>query len=379
MELIREKDIYTYITERGNRYSFDVKNKIVIGAKGCPIKSFPTALKAEDLSYHLFNYCNNKFNAWEEHRRSIEQLISFPTNYIMKKKIICMILNSGELEEKYVLENWKEIVHFLKAGKDRRYQCILETPTYYSIAYFIRAIKTVDYCTEREMNEFIPILLDVPQIIKLLPDKNFEKLLKQKSIKKIKKGRELLLQKLSINNEEILSKSYGIKYLSDDELAVSVKTFIKKYLQAKDWLKKIGKDDYIIKNLDKEFDYIKALFEKEVFAKENEKFCKAQLEKDLSFEDDNYKIYIPTSRQELQIIGDRFHNCVNRFEWDNYLQNGQRFLVVVVEKETNKMKVCCDISRRSLHIIQYLGVNNTKITDENLLKFQKDYQNYLLN
>ena len=113
------------------------------------------------------------------------------------------------------------------------------------------------------------------------------------------------------------------------------------------------------------------------YEQDSEKFRENQTRYNLNFETEEYKIYVPTSRVELPEIGDYFSNCVNGHEWSCYLETGFRYLVIVIDKKTNKRVVCCDIDSELFRIRQYLGKENQFITQSELLTFKRAYQEYL--
>ena len=113
------------------------------------------------------------------------------------------------------------------------------------------------------------------------------------------------------------------------------------------------------------------------YEQENKKFHENQTKYNLNFENEEYKIYVPTLRTELPEIGKYFSNCVNGHEWSCYLENGYRFLVIVVDKKTNKQVVCCDIDSESFRIKQYLEKGNQFVFQPELLTFKHAYQDYL--
>ena len=112
------------------------------------------------------------------------------------------------------------------------------------------------------------------------------------------------------------------------------------------------------------------------FAEEQKIFHEHQINGNLEYENEKYRIEVPTTYEDCQNIGNYFHNCASGHEWNNYLSNGNRYLVVVVEKKTNTPKVCCDISK-GRKIQQYLGKYNDAIKDNALKEFKNEYQNYL--
>lgn len=127
------------------------------------------------------------------------------------------------------------------------------------------------------------------------------------------------------------------------------------------------------KNLDNAIRDLKTI----AYEQESVKFHENQTKYNLNFETEEYKIYVPTSRVELPEIGEYFSNCVNGHEWSCYLEDGLRFLVIVIDKKTNKRVVCCDIDSSSFQIRQYLGKENQFIIQTELLTFKRAYQDYL--
>ena len=113
------------------------------------------------------------------------------------------------------------------------------------------------------------------------------------------------------------------------------------------------------------------------YEQESVKFRENQTKYNLNFESEEYKIYVPTSRTELPEIGEYFSNCVNGHEWSWYLEDGLRFLVIVIDKKTNKRVICCDIDSGSFQIRQYLGKENQFIVQPELCEFKRAYQEYL--
>lgn len=111
-------------------------------------------------------------------------------------------------------------------------------------------------------------------------------------------------------------------------------------------------------------------------AEASKQFGEFQTKYPLNYENDRFKVKVPTSRAELAEIGNYFRNCANGHEWENYLQNQRRFLVIVVDKQDNKPCACVDIDAESFQIKQYLGKGNWSVTGETH-DFKKIYQTYL--
>lgn len=109
---------------------------------------------------------------------------------------------------------------------------------------------------------------------------------------------------------------------------------------------------------------------------ESKQFGSFQTKYPLNYENDRFKVKVPTSRAELAEIGNYFRNCANGHEWEHYLSNQKRFLVIVIDKQDNKPCACVDIDAGNFGIIQYLGKGNWSTSGETH-DFKKIYQTYL--
>lgn len=107
------------------------------------------------------------------------------------------------------------------------------------------------------------------------------------------------------------------------------------------------------------------------------RFAETQTNGNLAYENERYKIYVPTTYDDCQKIGKYFHNCAGGFEWEQYLKTEIRYLVVVINKIDNTPVVCCDIDMNSRQIKQYLATCNRKVTDKELKLFKIEYQDFL--
>ena len=132
-----------------------------------------------------------------------------------------------------------------------------------------------------------------------------------------------------------------------------------------------------MENLDRSLADLEARWQEERTARENRAFREAQTTHNLYYENDRYYTRVPLDRAECKEIGDHFCNCVNTIEWNEYLRSGDRYLVVVCDKATNKMLVCVDIIPHSMRINQYYGYRNSYIEEPALIHFKKEYQDYL--
>ncbi|MBQ2174861.1 MAG: PcfJ domain-containing protein, partial [Alphaproteobacteria bacterium] len=192
---------------------------------------------------------------------------------------------------------------------------------------------------------------------------------------------EMLTNKLSELCEgltyEEASHLIGVFIRNNYNVSERIRDLVDKVDSCEYLIKELG-ITYKLTNIDNDVQFLKTKWEKEKTAIENARFAKNQSDPCLPFEDDNYRIYIPTSRDDLAKIGKTFSNCANGWEWDTRLRDGRYWLVVVVDKATNEMKVCVDIYRRDKDIGQYLLPYNHNVEPNSSLRaFGEKYQHHL--
>ena len=181
------------------------------------------------------------------------------------------------------------------------------------------------------------------------------------------------LKEENFTQKEILAYS-RIKYFQGAYGLIS-DSKIKDYLQAVRLLEiDIPTGNFLInyrKIMNEKADHEKELTEKQ-FKLNQEKF-------NLNFEDEEFKVIVPLTKKEINYYGNVFHNCLGGYEWNNYLRKGLRLVVIIINKQTNKPCICCDMSINSLKIQQFLKEGNNYLVtkDRELRHFKEKYQNYL--
>lgn len=109
------------------------------------------------------------------------------------------------------------------------------------------------------------------------------------------------------------------------------------------------------------------------------KFLKSQTQYDLSFEDENFCVVVPTTYEECAAEGAAMRNCMGGYEWDNYLSSGIRKVVFVREKSDPTVP-CVDIDMTGdLSLRQVRSSHNTTDWERNpdLKDFVKNYARHL--
>lgn len=179
-----------------------------------------------------------------------------------------------------------------------------------------------------------------------------------------------------MDSEDEICRLFGIRFYRYD-VSSEIKYVCRKMTRIVDFINKIGLTDYKVENLDRSLADLEARWNAERTARENRDFRTAQTTHNLYYENDCYYTRVPLDRAECKEIGDHFCNCVNTIEWNEYLRSGDRYLVVVCDKATNKMLVCVDIIPQSMRIHQYYGYRNSYIEEPTLIRFKNEYQDYL--
>lgn len=98
----------------------------------------------------------------------------------------------------------------------------------------------------------------------------------------------------------------------------------------------------------------------------------------LLFEDDTFKVIIPTTTEEFQAEGDAQHNCVYSMYLEKCIKNTTHVVFVRRKDALNKSYITCEVDKRG-NIVQYLGQYNNWVSDPDAIAFKKRYMEWLAN
>lgn len=307
----------------------------------------------------------------------------------MSREVFDRLLSAGiiamiyvrDTELNYVFANWKQFFKYVKnevakedsAGKDT-YIISTETLSHFRMANeYPDCPLLADYLSEHShpvKNFATSFSVCYQTCMKLFNNnqRNIEKLISM--IDEYRKGLVAIVDKYNDGlfiNTSLTNRNNTVLF------------FIKLFLKAKLTNSNFGGSiEKILENkphIEEKFDVMLDMLKEEKVKNENRYFSENQNKLSLQYEDDEYKIYVPQSRQELSTFGQYFNNCLNGHEWNTYLSTAERYVVIVVDKETDTPVVCCDIDVDTNHIIQYLGKNNS--TPKVATTFRNEYQEYL--
>lgn len=370
METTREKNIYTFITDNGKKVIFNTETNEVIGVSGKTVKNIPATVSDSYMAHFLFRACKSNKEYYNNNREIFDRVFTIPKGTFKSRDMVIHLLNNTHNVE-IALENWKIIVDYIENPED--YNNMF---SYYGgIEELVEINKAVKIARKYNLTEYICLIFNT-HCAEYLENKIFRKNFREAVKDRYASFRQAVCELAGTTNREILYDRYGISFRHYD-INYQINQLVSCYRNLKDKLRILGMEDFIIRNITEDYKYITDIYNKSKWEVENNYFKKNQTEYNLFFENDYYKILIPLSREELKDIGNSFHNCANGHEWECYLKNNERKIVVVVEKETNEMVVCCDMITKNLEIRQYLAPYNNVVYDNSLRYFRKEYQDYL--
>lgn len=385
--LTREKDLYKFYVDGSDTkfYGFDLKNRCFFGLKGATIGRNPFTFNYYDrFLYNLDSYI--KYGRMGEFpcREYIDRIIASNDFDITKKICICNIFseysNNGDFYEK----NWKEILKYFKETaveeiSNKNIESVFRSKALktscekYNIPYDVIEGYAIGWCSYDEITDLLNTKILRESVKRII-----------KTANQLDKVYATMLEAVGVPNTDILYDRYHISLTNIDnaksELYRQIRNLSSYYKECRKFLKELEITDYkFSEDLKADRDKLKELVEIRKNQQREKIFAEHQTE-ELFFENEKYKIYIPTTYKELMDIGKFFHNCAAGFEWNTYLYNTSneaRSLVVVVEKKTNEWKVCTDLNCKTKRIQQYLRECNKDCKHQGLLTFKEEYQKYL--
>lgn len=370
METTRERNIYTFITDNGKKVIFNTDTNEVIGASGKTVKNMPTTVSNSYMAHFLFRVCRGYNDYYDYYREIFDRVFTLPKGtFESRDRAVRLLSNTHDTE--LALENWKIIIDYIENPED--YNNML---SYYGgIEELVKINKSVEKARKYNLTEYIYHIFST-NCAEYLEDKIFRKTFRETTKDKFASFKQAVCELAGTTDADTLYYRYGITFRHYD-INYYINQLVSHYKGLKDKLRILGMEDFTIRNIKDDYKYISDIYDKNQRETENNYFKKNQTEYDLSFENDNYKIFVPLSREELKDIGDSFHNCANGHEWNTALKNNLRKIVVVVDKETDEMVVCCDMDTKNLKIQQYLAPCNAPVGKKSLKDFRKEYQEYL--
>ena len=155
-----------------------------------------------------------------------------------------------------------------------------------------------------------------------------------------------------------------------EEYPYSVGTKVDKYMYWCEVLKVKPKKDCFMRT----YAELKIIFEK--YQEDNSNDILKEVQNcNLEFENEKYKVVVPTTKREFVEEATNQHNCVFKMYYPRVLENRTNVVFIRNKQNLDKSLVTCEVQDGT--ILQYLLKNNRKVQDTELLEFKELYQEYL--
>lgn len=370
INITRNRNTYTIDLDTGKHIVAYLEPPFrVIGVSGRELTNAPKQIDGRignafiDAATNHCDLCNREY---------IDRIISLPDIAIAVKVFAMNCIFYSEWGEIHNMPEWKDTLALLR--KWSADPATLPNEVDYLDNIIGRAVgkDTLEKYGLTDLAAYIPVSL-YPYINSC---KAFRSALRTAAKDRFAEPQAKVKELFGMDNEDEICRLFGIRFFRYNVLS-EIKYICRKMTRIVDFINKIGLTDYKVENLDRSLADLEARWNAERTARENRAFREAQTTHNLYYENDRYYTRVPLDRAECKEIGDHFCNCVNTIEWNEYLRSGDRYLVVVCDKATNKMLVCVDIIPHSMRINQYYGYRNSYIEEPALIHFKKEYQDYL--
>lgn len=395
--IVRNKDYYSITLENGRTMSISLADgdKYVRGVSHKKLTRVPTYFGEKDIPTYLMKLALGCYCGGENYRKQVreyaDRLISLPNySYRVKnlifKDIACDAGWGHDIDWKFYINALKDI-YSKPEVKERLEEELQKYGTFKSL-YIALTFNVKDY-------------YPTPSHVKYLKDYGYDKFpdfIKCSKVKAFREGIKGILkkeeekQKLCDSLKKAISdfcggmdyyeasSLIGVSISAQKRAAEAIGQLINKCLGCLDLKKRLG-IDYQFTNIERDYQKLEIMMNKNAWAKDNEYFGakQSQAYNKLHFENEKFETSIPTTREELAEYGFAFNNCLNKWEWNNRLCYDYYYCVIILSKETKKPLVCVDIDadRNGWSIDQFYGKNNSNIYNEELLAFKAAFQKHL--
>lgn len=346
METLKEKNIITYIRDDGRKYYFDINTLIFYGLSGKPITRIPCEAKlrrssspVEAMADLMFN--NNYgqcFDIWKKRIALADKLTSmgFITSQISAVEIRCYadIVDS----KKFGVDiTEKKILNFIKKR--------IEEERAVGIECFYEELR------EEQIRKAIKIELsetDKTLVVNLMD--YFE------------------LEQIGLISHWI---NRGLGYLYSYDF-IRIKRAISDFFDKAKYLEYTPiKEDFA-----RQFILVSKNYETRKTEIDNKRLVENQTRVNLNFENDDFIIIVPTTKEEFEFEGNSQHNCVFTTYLDSVINNKTNVVFVRKKTDIKHSYITCEVTKNG-HINQYLGKCNSWITEASAIEFKKQYETYL--
>lgn len=369
ISIIRERNKYIFTFANGKIASVDLDNHAnpFVGVSGKTTKKISTSINGI-MRGILENACNHWAGYTFQNKEYIDRIISLPDISVNVKESYIKMVYECRADDEWYNKEWRTIIEMMRKAEQEQDFHIFDL---YDSIERTKLQKVLEKYNLQDCQDYIDLFhLDFLEV------KAFRSALRNACKDKYKKAQKAIMEMFGTEDKCALEENFGVCFKRYNT-KYHVRRLYETMMQAEEYRKRIGLNDFSYTNIERDCVNLRTIYETEKTRIDNEFFARNQTKYNLYFEDNRYKIYVPKTRKELQKIGDTFSNCANGWEWNNRLSKGAFALVVVMMKDSENYRVCCDIDLRTMEISQYYEKYNARVSAESLLTFKQKYQDYL--
>ena len=363
----KERNMVYFTNDEGKTWSFDVNTGIFLSPKGNAVKSFPTGLgnfidghnTRDDLAVvRLMSFIRNSPYDYGVRDEKNYYMLRNPSYYAKLAVLFQTMDKMASLG--CVPDRWNLSISNLKFIHDhfKAFAKWYNENHSNEIEDFVKFYAAEMYCAQYHIDTE-HLSNDTLSFIKYYMVKNSG----------------------TNNNVKWVSPDYipyTMYYLSRglvDVVGINVASGL--LTQFFDWCETTGikpqKSDFYRQYLDAKRTYIANKKKYDMAALANNYASKRDA---LLFEDDTFKVIIPTTTEEFQAEGDAQHNCVYSMYLEKCIKNMTHVVVIRRKDALNTSYITCEVDKRG-NIVQYLGQYNRWVSDPDAIDFKKHYMDWL--
>lgn len=364
----KERNMVYFTNNEGKKWSFDVNTGIFLSPKGNAVKSFPTGLGSfidghdtrDDLAVvRLMSFIRNAPYDYGVRDEKNCYMLRNPSYYAKLAVLFQTMDKIASLG--CVPDRWNLSISNLKFVHDhfKAFAKWYNENHSNEIDDFIKSYATEVYCSQHHI-DIEHLSIDTMNFIK-----------------------HYMVGNTGINSAKWMSPNclpYTMYYLSRglvDVVGMAVAAGL--LTNFFDWCETTGikpqKSDFYRQYLDVKHTYIANKKQYDMMALANNYADKKNA---LLFEDDTFKVIIPTTVEEFQAEGDAQHNCVYSVYLEKCIKNTTHVVFIRRKDALNKSYITCEVNKRG-NIVQYLGQYNSWVSDPDAISFKKRYMEWLAN
>lgn len=362
----KERNMVYFTNDEGKKWSFDVNTGIFLSPKGNAVKSFPTGLGSfidghdtrDDLAVvRLMSYIRNSPYDYGVRDEKNYYMLRNPSYYAKLAVLFQTMDKMASLG--CVPDRWNISISNLKFINDhfKAFSKWYNENHSNEIDDFVKFYGAELYCSQ--------LHIDAEHL----------------SADTLSFIQHYMVKNTGMNRANWMSPDYlpyTMYYLSRGLVdVVGLSSAANLLTQFFDFCETTGikpqKSDFYRQFLDVKHTYIANKKQYDMMALANNYASKRNA---LLFEDDTFKVIIPTTTEEFKAEGDAQHNCVYSMYLEKCIKNMTHVVFVRRKDALNESYITCEVDKRG-NIVQYLGQYNCWVADPDAIDFKKRYNDWL--